>query len=350
MQEAKEGPVSRASPAVKSLLTISQLYNYARIFTAAQNRRQLEHGFATALTSLCAGTGRPEKTVDGQPYDLQVRPMPEAALSGNTMQMAVFTDLPPPHEPERPYLMAAYIGFRQMPTDLFQNFMVACFFGMAVFWTAVGAGIYVSYNTPDTGLGCRSGSLLLYGTSVLVGDRACMSLSLSAGTLGTVAFLLLVGSSVMSHATMLRYQKIFREHPEEISERKLDPWEGHTSSWSLLFLQVSTIATRWVFRTESPSQLMIYYRLLGKLFASVGAIWLLVCCCLQLAGYFDQCWCQANALSKGETGTVLLFRTQAQLANVARKVWIATFVWSIMIPLAAAAWLAALARKARRAD
>lgn len=140
----------------------SQLYNYARIFTAAQNLRQLEHGFSSALTALRAGTGRPERTVSGQAYDLQVRPMPEAALSGNTLQMATFTDLPPPHEPERPYLMAAYIGFRQMPMTLLQNFS-ATIFGLATFWTAVGAGIYVSYNTPDVGLGCRSGSLLLYG-------------------------------------------------------------------------------------------------------------------------------------------------------------------------------------------
>ena len=133
------------------------------MFTAAQNLRQLKHGFESALTSLCAGTGRPEKTVNGQAYDLSIRPMQEAALSGNTMQMAVFTDLPPPHEPERPYLMAAYIGFRQMPSDIFQSFMIASLYGLTIFWTAVGAGIYVSYNTPDVGLGCRSGSLLLYG-------------------------------------------------------------------------------------------------------------------------------------------------------------------------------------------
>lgn len=140
-----------------------QLYNYARIFTAAQNLRQLKHGFSSALVSLCAGTGRPEKTVNGQAYDLQVRPMPETALSGNTLQMAVFNDLPPPHEPRKPYLMAAYIDFRQIPLDLLQNFLISAFFGLTIFWTAVGAGIYVSYNTSDVGIGCRSGFLLLYG-------------------------------------------------------------------------------------------------------------------------------------------------------------------------------------------
>ena len=59
-----------------------------------------------------------------------------------------------------------------------------------------------------------------------------------------MAFFLLVGGSFLSHATMLRYQKIFREHLEEISERKTKPWEGYNPSWSLFLLESCTIATR----------------------------------------------------------------------------------------------------------
>lgn len=163
-----------------------------------------------------------------------------------------------------------------------------------------------------------------------------------------MSFFLLVGSSILSHATMLRYQKIFREDPEEISKRKAEPWRGFASSYSLILLECITVFTRYGPRSRLAITLTLSRRVLGKLFAAVSAGWLLVCCCLQLAGYFDQCWCQAVALSKGDKGMVLLWRTQAQLANVAKKIWITTFVWSILLPLAAATWLAALSRKAER--
>ena len=68
---------------------------------------------------------------------------------------------------------------------------------------------------------------------------------------------------------------------------------------------------------------------------------------MQLCGYFDQCWCQSNALSKGARGMVVLFKTEAQLVAMAKDVWVGSFVWSLAIPLAAGLWFALLARKAR---
>ena len=102
--------------------------------------RQLEHGCSATLTSLCAGTGRPERCVNGEAYNADKRPMPEAALSGNTLQMAIFTDLPPPHEQQTPYTMAAYLGWRQMDIDLLQNSVLAFCFRLVVLWSALGSG------------------------------------------------------------------------------------------------------------------------------------------------------------------------------------------------------------------
>lgn len=122
--EAKEGPA----------------YNYARFFTQAQVQRQLLHGFTSTLRNLNAGYGAPSITVGGSPFEATPRLPLEEAMSGTTEQMAAFTHLPPESERDVPYLMAAYMGWRQMDSEMVLHMLVSLISGLIVLWCAIGAG------------------------------------------------------------------------------------------------------------------------------------------------------------------------------------------------------------------
>jgi hypothetical protein len=84
-------------------------------------------------------------------------------------------------------------------------------------WGTSGAAILISYLTPGKGLGCRSGAYVTYGS------------------LGTVSWLLLVFSLVLSHAAMLRYQHAVRDIPSvefmKRSGNSSDPeWQQHNNN------------------------------------------------------------------------------------------------------------------------
>jgi hypothetical protein len=132
--EAKEGPA----------------YNYARLFTQAQVQRQLLHGFTSTLRNLHAGYGAPTFTVGGAPFETNPRLPLEETMSGTTEQMASFTHLPPESERDVPYLMAAYMGWRQIDSEMVLHMLISLVSGLIILWCAIGAGQYVSSGCNDS--------------------------------------------------------------------------------------------------------------------------------------------------------------------------------------------------------
>jgi len=107
-------------------------------------------------------------------------------------------------------------------------------------WGTAGAAIAAAWFTPTQGLGCRSGSYLVYAA------------------LSTVVWMLLLASSILTH-----YYTI----------------------------------TTYGLRAHAAKHFSIFFRLLGKFIAAFNAIWIVLVNMLQFGGFFDRCYCNSNVLS-----------------------------------------------------
>lgn len=134
-----------------------------------------------------------------------------------------------------------------------------------------------STRTPTVGLGCHSGSYLIYGLA------------------STVAWLTLTFSA--------------------------------------------TLSNRWSFQTESKGTkphcvlgpLAVITRLAGKSLAAANAIFLVITSVFQFTGIYDTCWCNACIPSLGpEAGWVVLFASAAEIAAASKGAWIGGVLMSVL--------------------
>jgi hypothetical protein len=157
---------------------------------------------------------------------------------------------------------------------------------MFVQWGTTGAAVFVAYYTPTTGIGCRSGSYFLYGLAA------------------TLSWLLLLISSIVSHALMQRFE--------------LGP---HRQGMA----------------TDILGGLAVITRLTGKGIAICNAGWLIASSVLEDIGTFQNCWCQTAVFQYHNHGWTPVFKTAADLRSAAESVWLGGFLWSIAVCVVAAA-------------
>ncbi|KAK1564022.1 uncharacterized protein LY79DRAFT_169789 [Colletotrichum navitas] len=137
-------------------------------------------------------------------------------------------------------------------------------------WGTTGWAIYISYETVVKGLGCRSGSYVIYG---VLATASCAAMLLSAWA---------------SHFTMRGYQ-----------------YAQRTTAY-LQFCGAVAVVTR----------------LLGQFLLIGNTIWLLAISIFELIGFFDSCYCSGTELSKGlEHGWILLFKNADALKSNAQGAW-----------------------------
>ncbi|KAI5918187.1 hypothetical protein F4810DRAFT_693375 [Camillea tinctor] len=176
--------------------------------------------------------------------------------------------------------------------------MVAIF----VQWGTTGAAIIMSYLTKVEGLGCRSGSYILYGV------------------MGTMSFALLFTSSFLSQGAMLQHQTM-----QEESARSVDGWpdEQDTS------LRVP--------KTLSPTLLRVcavLTRLAGRTIIVFNSLWIVVSSIFELAGFYNNCWCQSDYIVKGaRDGWIYLFDEQRNLQTSAWVPWTSSVCLSVSVCL-----------------
>lgn len=242
--EGKEGPI----------------FNYARAFTSVRFTETVTGGFENAINYIQhrrAPGGRSWKPREG----LRIN------MNGTIDELTDYCGLTTVKSEE------AYMSWDGVPGKVWQNICVAAVMALFVQWGTTGPSIMIGYLTPTVGLGCRSGSYLLYGC------------------LGTFAWLMLVTSAMLSHGLMLRCQ-------DNIGSR-------HPGLLPILY---------------------IITRILGYLLAAINAIWLLLSSVFELSGFFDGCWCNSNFLSQRKNGWVMLFLTPQQLAPYALKTWVGAII------------------------
>ncbi|KAJ6611596.1 hypothetical protein B0H10DRAFT_353009 [Mycena sp. CBHHK59/15] len=172
----------------------------------------------------------------------------------------------------------------QLPGGAIMQIWKAALVALFLQWGTTGVAAFVAYSTPSVGIGCRSGSYLIYGLAA------------------TVSWLVLILSNLLSHAVM---QRVVRDPDGRIG--------------SIGWLAVGT-------------------RLGGKTLAICNAIWLVASGVMGDIGVFQSCWCQTDSLQYGQSGWAPVFKGQQDLRNVAQSIWIGGFIWSVAVCLIAGAF------------
>ncbi|OHW89913.1 hypothetical protein CSPAE12_11504 [Colletotrichum incanum] len=147
---------------------------------------------------------------------------------------------------------------------------------LALQWGTTGWAIYMSYETVVKGLGCRSGSYVVYG---ILATASCAAMLVSAW---------------LSHFTMRGYQC-------ELNTTGYLEFHGTT-------------------RLRGAAAVIM--RLFGQFLLVGNTVWLLVISIFELIGFFDSCYCAGTQLSKGlEYGWILLFKNADALKADAQPAW-----------------------------
>lgn len=115
----------------------------------------------------------------------------------------------------------------------------------------------MGYQTLPAGLGCKSGSYLLYGIGA------------------TTAWICLVGSALLSHVVQFH-----RERQRYMA----------------------------TFRMRALSSLAIITLAVGKFVAVLNCAWLVLSTLFELGGLYNTCYCRSSALGLGDKAWVILWQ------------------------------------------
>lgn len=165
-----------------------------------------------------------------------------------------------------------YVRRSRWGPDVVSRVLVASLLSLMLQWGTAAAAIVVVWYTPTRGLGCSSGSYVLYALT------------------STVIWALMVLSSAMAHyATIPPHQQ---QHAQ---------FDASTSGAAL-----ASVALRRV----------------GKLLAALNAIWIVVTCLLQLMGIFNSCYCNSSVLGLGSKAYTVIIFNQGDMQSLTGA-WIA---------------------------
>ncbi|KAF7355978.1 Pleiotropic drug resistance ABC transporter protein [Mycena venus] len=216
------------------------IFNYARVFTWFAVAKHVEHGFEAAITNFRAG----------QPVPTTTKEAAKCCDWGQHENLTVFQ------------------AWSDLPGAAINHMWMAALIALLLQWGTTGAAVFVAYLTPSIGIGCRSGSYLIYGVAA------------------TISWLILVLSHLLSHTAMQRL------------EQNLSPKTG-----ALEALAVGT-------------------RLMGKSLAMCNAMWLVASSVMEEIGVFQTCWCQTDAFQYHQSGWAPVFKGQKNFRSIAQGVWI----------------------------
>ncbi|KAF2760244.1 hypothetical protein EJ05DRAFT_276837 [Pseudovirgaria hyperparasitica] len=164
------------------------------------------------------------------------------------------------------------------------HFLFANAVALFLQWGVTGAATVISYLTEVRGLGCRSGSYLLYGI------------------LATSAHGLLLTSAFLSHWAMLIYQ------------RKAENVHNYRRYGTHSVICVLAVLTRY----------------LGRILAVLNALWIILSSIFELIGFYESCWCTGTVLGLGKRAWVVLFVSGDRMREDAAPSWAGGIAMSIL--------------------
>ncbi|KAJ6449056.1 hypothetical protein C8R45DRAFT_1045347 [Mycena sanguinolenta] len=235
------------------------IFNYARIFTWFAFAEHVREAFDTSIYRLRAK--EPITPVPPAPADPANLP-PEkltAQDAANCCGLAPSQDLRP------------FMPWEDIPSSAIQHIFYAALLALFLQWGTTGAALLMEYYTLPVGLGCRSGSYLIYGVAA------------------TVPWLLLVLSQLLSHQVMQRLER--------------DPLR----------------------RSPGKARLAVVTRVVGKAIAIANAGWLIALSVIAETGIFQTCLCQSDSFYHHAGAWVVLFKGQKG------SFWIGGFTFSVVV-------------------
>lgn len=246
------------------------IYNYARVFTWWKLACSVESAF--------------RNTVDDVTNENQSSSLAEQANEASDHQDTTNVDIAVGIEataghPCTIQPVPAYPEWREIDSDVRTRIWIGSLAAIFLQWGTTGPSILMAYLTPTKGLSCRSGSYLLYGA------------------MGTMVWLCLLVSMLLSHEVMLRYQ--------HVQERPSADFRQYTRTFPHACLCAASVCLRRI----------------GKFLAGVNALWLIVSSLLEFIGVYDNCWCSGDVVGLGDHGWIVLFKNKADLRNKALGPW-----------------------------
>ena len=332
---------------------VGPIYCYARLFTWSQTQRSLLRVFEETLIKLQDEAENNDQKLrrrgerhDSEPLSPHDRPSisqvtfrplntdlcsdrqrPRLTSDADTVVQSVSNDPvgTQPHQPRRWKSAGAYRPWSTIDPEIYKHILSGIFMAFIVQWGTTGPAVMLAYKTYTPGLGCRSGSYLVYGV------------------FATVVFAFMLASMLLSHQAMHMVETEYRPHhlDEEnagenhelntvstsnstlqppsgplgpsmqgdntstASERLLSSKDGHRPKLALpksrKFVIICTIA--------------ILLRQIGKILAIANAMWLIISSLLEFSSGFANCYCQSTYIQLQSRAFVTLFPNAKDLEH-----------------------------------
>ncbi|KAK2008869.1 hypothetical protein LZ32DRAFT_694453 [Colletotrichum eremochloae] len=249
------------------------VFNYARSISWLNFADRLYKAFEAAIKRMHEQddiASQPDKTLDDW-----IRISADCGLAPDSCNHANgSTDRQ--QQPKKPlsHELVEYTSLSDMSSEAKSTFLWHVFcsilVALALQWGTTGWAIYIAYETVVKGLGCRSGSYVIYGV------------------LATASCVVMLSSAWISHFTMRGYQNA--------------PFKTG--------------------RLQLCGALAVVTRIFGHILLIGNTIWLLAISIFELIGFFDSCYCAGTQLSKGlDHGWILLFKDADALKADAQGAW-----------------------------
>ncbi|KAI0129846.1 hypothetical protein BJ170DRAFT_289950 [Xylariales sp. AK1849] len=273
-------------------------FNYARVFTWWHVATQIHDAFEATAKNLHTRkdlTGRRRSMFDK---------LKHKDLKGDSLSVLQYCELAEmTGTGVEPRQLTEYPAWKDLDAAFWQRIVISVAMALFVQWGSTSAALMIGYLTEVVGLGCRSGSYIVYGV------------------VGTTSFALLFASSIFSHAAMLQHQatRLTRRH-DHANERLAGPDPG-----SLTCFRVCAVLTR----------------VLGRVLVVFNSAWIILISLWELIGFFNNCWCDGVSLSKGDKGFIILFKDGKEMAQSAQPAWAGGVFLSVFVVAASSAvfWL-----------
>ncbi|KAJ3833358.1 hypothetical protein EV361DRAFT_44201 [Lentinula raphanica] len=164
----------------------------------------------------------------------------------------------------------------QWGSEVWKRIIIASVLALVLQWGTAGAAIFVVWETPTRGLGCRSGSYIIYAL------------------LSTIVWALLLLSSILARYSTFDYQS--RSPLEEIKSYHV--------------------------RASLAGTMSVIIRRFGKILAAVNAVWIILTCIFQFSAFFDRCYCDSSVIGLGAAKAFNVIQFNTEDLDPMRGAWI----------------------------